>query len=283
MGWLLVAPATALVVLFFIVPLGMAAWMSLHDWPLFGAATFSGLENYTRILEDDQFWRSMGFTALYTLVSTAVVFVIGFALAGLVHRPRRGVGVFRTAYFLPVVIGFAAASFMATYMLNSSVGIINKVLQDVGIIGEPIDWLSSRTWSLVAVVALTTWKTVGFTMLLLMAGMQGVNKDYYDAAKVDGAGAFSRFRLITLPLMRRSIALVLVLSIIAAFLTFEQFFILTGGGPNNTTITAVHWIYRSAFTEFRLGYGAALSMVLMVVLVAISAVQLRLLRDNVEE
>jgi multiple sugar transport system permease protein len=269
-----------LILIFFLVPVVMTLGMSLYDWPLFGPRTFVGLQNYQAAFSDSAFGHALLFTAQFTAIVTPILFVVGMALASLMRTNRRGVGIFRTVYFIPVVVGFASASYLWVWALNSRVGVLDAVLVDLGLIQQPIEWLARPGWALFWIVVLTVWKTVGFTMLLLMVGMQAIPEDYYEAAKVDGATVASRFFHITLPLLRRHIALVLILSIIAAFLSFDQFYIITGGGPQNKTITAVYWIFKKGFTEFQLGYAAALSVVLMAVLVAISAVQLRLLREE---
>lgn len=279
-GWLYVGPAMVFILLFFVVPVIMTLGMSLYDWPLFGKREFIGIQNYQDALTDAGFIHALLFTAQFTLIVTPVLVVIGMALALLFQRNRRGVGIFRAVVFIPVVIGFATASNLWVWALNSKVGLLDAIMVDLGISEQPIEWLANPSWALFWIVVLTVWKTAGFTMLLLMVGMQSIPEDYYDAAKLDGANAMRRFIYITLPLLRRQIALVLILAVIASFLSFDQFFIITGGGPENKTITAVFWIYRAGFIQFKLGYAAALSVLLMIILVIISAVQLRLLREE---
>lgn len=275
-----VLPATLFTLLLFVVPLVMAVWMSFYDWPLIGERAFNGLGNYARLIQDDQFWKSLGFTTVYTLIVTPPIFLLAFALALLVNLPWRGIGFFRTAYFLPVVIGLGTSSLLWVWLLNDRVGVFNAILLSLGVIDTAVVWLGAFNLALGAIVVSIVWKTVGFTMILLLTGMQAIPDELYQAAMVDGAGYWNRLRHIMIPLLRRTFALALVLSVIGSFLAFDQFYIMTRGGPRNQTITVVYWIVNNSFTYFKLGYGAALSMVLMVILLALSGLQLYVLRDE---
>lgn len=279
-GLLFVLPAVAFTVVFFIIPLIMTVFMSLHDWPLLGDHKFIGLDNYIALLSDKQFWGSLWFTTRYTLLVTPLIFILAFTLALLVNLPLRGVGIFRTIYFLPVVIGLGASSLLWVWLLHDRVGAIDAVLLGLGLINRPIIWLADPNYAMTAIVMSVVWKTVGFTMILLLTGMQAIPAELYEAAKVDGANYWGRMRFVMLPLMRRTFALALILSVIGSYLGFDQFFIMTAGGPQNSTISVVYWIYKNSFTNFHLGYGASMSIVLLGVLVILSVIQLRLLRDD---
>jgi multiple sugar transport system permease protein len=281
-GFLFVLPVVTFVSVFFIYPLIRTVWMSLHDWPLLGQPSFIGMENYNTMLADEQFWDSLGFTTRYTLLVTPPIFILAFILALLVNLPLRGIGFFRTAFFLPVVIGLSASSLLWVWLLNGRVGAINSIFESFGLIDGPVVWLGKFDSALFAIIVSVVWKTVGFTMVLLLTGMQAIPEELYHAAMVDGAGAVARFRHITLPLLRRTIALALVLSVVGSYLAFDQFYIMTSGGPRNQTITVVYWIFNNSFTYFNMGYGAALSIVLLLILVTLSVVQLRLLRDDTD-
>jgi multiple sugar transport system permease protein len=279
-GFLFVLPAVLFTLIFFIFPLLMTTWMSLHNWPLLGEHTFIGLGNYLTLLKDQQFWSSLWFTTQYTLLVTPPIFILAFLLALLVNLPLMGVGFFRTAYFLPVVIGLGVASLLWVWLLNDRVGIISGVLTDLGLVDRPVVWLADKELALSAIIVMVVWKTVGFTMILLLAGMQAIPTELYHAAMVDGASIWGRLVHITLPLLRRTFALALILSVIGSYLAFDQFYIMTRGGPQNQTITVVYWIFNNSFTYFKMGYGSALSLVLLVILVLLSMVQLRILRDD---
>ncbi len=279
-GLLFVLPAVIFAFIFFVIPLMMTIFMSLHDWPLLGERSYIGLENYTQLTADKQFWDSLGFTTRYTLLITPVIFILAFILALLVNLPLHGVGFFRTAYFLPVVIGLGTSSLLWVWLLNDRVGLFDAVLLSLGLMDRPIVWLADPAYVMPAVIVSVVWKTVGFTMILLLTGMQAIPDELYEAARVDGAGYLARIRYIMLPLLRRTFALALILSVIGSYLGFDQFYIMTRGGPQNSTISTVYWIYTNSFTYFKMGYGAALSIVLLVILGILSVIQLRLLRDE---
>ena len=280
-GFLFVLPAVLFTLAMFIFPLLMTAWMSLHDWPLLGQATFLGLQNYVDMVQDGQFWSSLWFTTQYTLLVTPPIFILAFLLALLVNTALRGIGVFRTIYFIPVVIGLGTSSLLWVWLLNDRVGIVNGLLMDLGLIERPIIWFVDKNLAMFAIIVSIVWKTVGFSMILLLAGMQAIPEELYQAAMVDGANYWQRLTHIMMPLLRSTLALALILSVIGSYLAFDQFYIMTRGGPQNQTITTVYWIFNNSFTYYKLGYGAALSIVLLVILGALSIIQLRILRSDV--
>jgi len=274
-----ILPCLIFVASFFMVPLAMTAWMSLNNWPLLGKPSFIGLRNYADLAADSTFWSSLWFTTKYTLLVTPAIFLVAFSMALLVQSKRKLVGLFRTLFFLPVVIGLGAASLLWIWLLNDQVGVFSAVLMRLGIVKEAVQWLGEPNTALASIIVMVVWKVSGFTMLLFLVGMQSITEDLYEAAKMDGAGWWASLWYITLPLLRRTFALALTISVIGSYLAFDQFFIMTRGGPQNSTITVVYWIYRAAFTYFKLGYASALSMVLLVILVVINLIQQFLLRE----
>jgi multiple sugar transport system permease protein len=256
-------------------------WMSLHNWPLLGATQkFVGGENYAEAVTDVTFGQSLLFTLKYTLIITPLQLVLGYALAVLVRNKFSGVGFFRTSVFLPVVVGFASGAYIFLVLVQPETGLFDRVLALVGVQGIP--WLTDPNYALATVILMITWKTVGTTVILLMVGMQAIPDEIGEAARVDGASWFQRELLITLPLLKSSIALVLILTLTGSFLAFDQFFVMTHGGPNQSTVTVVMWIYTSAFVRYRLGYSAALSIVLLLLLIVFSIIQIRALRERNE-
>lgn len=283
LGLLFIAPSFILIGVLFVLPLLMTVWMSLHNWPLLGKISFIGLDNYAELLGDQQLWRSMGFTLLYTVLVTTALFVVSFPLALLVDKPLRAAGFFRTIYFMPVVIGFGAASTLWIWLLNPDSGVFAKLLTSLNLVDSAPRPLEQFWPAMGVIILMVVWKSAGFSMVILLTGLQSVPNELIEAAKIDGASAWSRFRRITLPLMRNSILLVLVLNVTSSMLAFDQFFVITQGGPQNSTISAVFSIFLASFTSYRLGYGSAQSLVLLVVLVAISSIQLMFLRTRPEE
>ena len=282
-GMALVSPAFLFVAAFVLFPLGFAVYISLTNWPLIGPYHFVGAENYTSIPQDSVFLHSVLFTLLYTGIVTVPIFVVGYCLAALVRANRFGSTAFRTAFFLPYVVGLATESFMMLLELQPNSGAVNFVLKKVGLTDGTTAWLVNTNLAVAAVCVLVVWFASGLTMVLLMAGMQGIPRDVYESAEVDGASWWDKEFRITLPLLRRTIALSLILSIIGSFLAFNQFFILTQGGPGVSTTTVVMWIYQKAFVQLHVGAATALSIVLVIVVGVISAVQFFLLRDDTSE
>ena len=280
LGVLLILPSLILLTVFFLVPLVMVAWMSLHNWPLLGQPRFIGLRNYETMLGDEGFWNALLFSAKYTVVVTIAIFTIAFPLAFFVERPRPFVGFFRTAYFLPVVLGLGSASLLWVWLSNVDFGLFSPALQRLGLIDKPVSWLMDPTSAFISIIVMVVWKASGTSIVLLLTGLQAIPPELKEAASIDGARGWQRFRFITFPLIRRTFALSLILSITHSVLAFEQFYIITAGGPNNSMLSAVYWILNTSFVSFKLGYGAALSMVLLLILVLLSIVQLYLLRTK---
>lgn len=279
-GLLYVSPALLLVAVFFLVPLGMTAWMSLHKWPLIGQPRWIGLANYERLWTDNSFWSALRFTLEYTLAASVGLMCVAFALALLVQAEGRVTALYRTAYFLPVVTGFASASLLWAWLSNVDSGLFTPLAQMLGLTQEPVNILASFTPAFWSVTIMVIWKMAGFYMVILMSGLQAIPTEYQEAARIDGAQRFQRFRWITLPLVRQPFALALILCVAGSMLAFDQFYIILNGGPRNQTITAVYKIFNESFVSFRLGYGAALSMVLLFLLLVLSMIQLWLLRDK---
>jgi multiple sugar transport system permease protein len=261
---------------FFLLPLALVFWMSVNRWPLLGNPQVNFPDNYSAISDNQLFVDSVWFTLKYTAIVTVVLSVVALGLALLVQERRPGVGFLRTAYFLPGAVGFAAASLLF-YGFYSEIGPLDWILQELGIVDEPVNWIGTPNMALFSTIAMVIWRFAGFNMLILLTGLQAIPTDVYEAARSDGASRWQTFRYITLPLLRPTIALMLVLSITGSLLAFDQFFILTRGGPENSTVSMVMVIYREAFTRFDLGGAAALSVLLLVVLVTLNALQLRVL------
>lgn len=276
------APALLFVAVFVLIPLGQLVATSLSDRSLLGGGKFIGLANYWRIWNDSSFWRALEFTAKYTLVLTPILIGLGFALALLTVDNTPLKRLTRTIVFLPVVIGLSSSSLLWFWLLDEQVGLLNKLLVDLHLIAEPIVWFATADLAFWAVVISITWKVVGFGMVLFIAGIQSINPDILEAALMDGASYWGRVRLIILPLTRRVLLLTTLVSAIGSMLAFDQFYIMTSGGPRGQTFTAVYWIYQNSFISFKLGYGAALSIVLTVIILVFSTMQIALTARSAE-
>jgi multiple sugar transport system permease protein len=277
-GLLYAAPALIFVALFVIYPMLDLIRMSLTNSSLLGGGEFVGLKNYVKAAGDATFWNSLAFTAKYTLFITPILIGAGFLLALLVVAPPRIARLTRTIVFMPVIIGLGSSSLLWVWLFDEQVGLINKLLQDLGLISQPMVWFADATLGLWAVIASIVWKVVGYGMILLVAGIQSVGADIYEAAMLDGAGYWQRVIRITLPLTMRTIALTTLVSAIGSMLAFDQFYIMTAGGPKSETFTSVYWIYQNSFIYFKQGYGAALSLLLMAIIFIASTAQLLLMR-----
>lgn len=281
-GALFVLPAFVVVAAFFLVPLGFAIYVSLTNWTLIGAYHFVGLNNYVKLVHDSVFLHSILFTLEYTAIVTPLALLLSYGLAVLVRRRIKGVGFFRTVYFLPTAIGFTAISYMAVLEFQPNFGGVDWVLSKLDLAGIGTPWLANSALALLGIVALVVWANCGLTMLILMSGMQAIPDELYQAADVDGAGRWAKELRLTIPLLRRSFTLCLVISVIGSLVAFNQFYILTSGGPGTSTTTVVMWVYQVAFGEFHLGYATAMSLVLLVIVAAVTAGLLRLLRSDTE-
>jgi len=275
-----VSPAVALVVVFVLFPLGYAVYISLTNWPLLGPYHFVGLANYKQLLHDSGFKHSVVFTLTYTAIVTPPIFIVGYGLAALLRANRFGSKVFRTIFFLPFVVGLSTVSFMFEIELQPNSGGVDFLLSKLGIVSDSHAWTVNQTSALIAISVIVVWFASGLTMLILTGGMQSIPQELYEAADVDGASWWAKEWRITLPMLRRSIALALIISIIGSFLAFNQFYILA---QNNVGLeTVVEWIYQTAFTRFQVGYATAMAICLVVVIALVTSAQFLLLRDDTE-
>ena len=280
--FLFICPVIVMNLIFFCLPFLQSLAMSFFEWPLLGEKTFVGLGNYQTLLADDQFRTSLLFTMKYTLFVTPALFLMAFILALLIDGKFKGVTLFRTIYFSPVVISMTSCSLIWLWIYNDLYGILNYILQKLHIIDEAILWMGSEKTSLPAIVFMITWKMAGFSMLIILAAFQSVDTEVYESAAIDGASKARQFFHITLPIIRPQVGLALIMSVIGSVLAFEQFLIMTKGGPTETTTTLVHYIYNTSFKYYNFGYGSAMTIVQLMIMLALSFAQMRLLKDPTE-
>jgi len=278
-GILYLAPITIFVTVFTAFPLSQMVWMSFHNWSLIEPPRWVGLANFIRLYNDRQFWISLQFTLKYTLYITPILMIGGYLIALLVARNTPLRRLTRTIVFVPVVIGLAVSSLLWYWLFSYDFGLVNRLLVDLGVVSRPIIWFGEDAdRALWAVIASIVWKVLGFGMLLFVAAIQAIPEDFIEAAKVDGATYWQGVRMITLPLTYKTILLVTLVSTIGSLLAFDQFFLMTAGQPFNRTASSVFWIYLNSFPYLKLGYGAALSLVLAVIVLALTVVQAFLTR-----
>jgi multiple sugar transport system permease protein len=279
-GLALIAPALLFVGAFALYPLVFGIYISLTNWPLVGPYHLVGFANYSALVHNSVFLQSILFTLKYTAIVTVPILVVGYALAVFVRSNRPGSTIFRTMIFVPFIVGLVAESFMAVVEFQPTSGTANVVLSKLGIVSSTTAWLVHTDLALTAICVLVIWFASGLTMMLLMAGMQGIPHELYESARVDGASWWSVERSITIPLLRRSIALSLIISVVGSFLAFNQFFIMTDGGPGTSTVSVVMAIYDTAFADTNVGLASAMSVVLVIVVGLITFVQFRFLQGE---
>lgn len=278
-GALYAAPVAAFVLVFFVAPLLLVGRMSASDWPLLAGDLGINLpDNYAGIGDNPLFWPAVGFTLKYTGIVVVLLIGLSLLLALIVAGQRQGTGFFRTAYFLPTTLGLASASLLFFGFYSPAIGPLDPIMERLGL--EPVSWLGTPTAALWSTVVLIVWKFAGFFMIILLVGLQSIPPDVYEAARLDGANRWQSFAHITVPLLRPALGLVLILSVTGSLLAFDQFFILTKGGPDNSTVTVVQLVYREAFQRFDLGAAAAISVVILAALLVLNIGQFRALRRD---
>jgi multiple sugar transport system permease protein len=259
-------------VIFTFWPMAQAIFLSLTDYNLLQAAQFIGLANYTEMLGDRQVLNAFGNTVLYAAVVTPITVILALALAVFLNRAMPLRGFFRTAIFLPFIVSLGVIAIAWTFLLDPNIGILAHWLGNIGI-ATGQSWLSDPRFAMPAVMLVGIWKNVGFYMVIYLAGLQSIPADLYEAARLDGAGAWQRFRYVTVPLLSNQTLLVSVMALIASLQTFDQIYVMTHGGPSFRTETLVMLVYRQGFQELRFGYGSAISIVLLVFVFILSMIQ----------
>jgi len=278
-AYLYLAPGLLLFSVFTVFALGFAFYLTFHEWNIIEPdRPFIGLENYRDMLEDERFRRSVYNTMYFTGASVPLTMLIGLGVALLLNQPLRGRGILRTLYFLPVVTPFVVVAIVWKWLYNGDFGLFNYYLLKTHLIDEPLLWLADKNLAMPAVILMSVWGGVGFSMVVYLAGLQSIPEELYDAAKVDGAGAFARLRYVTIPMLRPTTLFLLVMGIIGSFQVFTQIFVMTSGGPVDRTTTMVFYIYEAAFKFYEMGYASTLAYVLFAMLFVFTLIQLRLYR-----
>jgi len=279
-GYLFLLPYLALFGAFLIAPLCYGLGLSFFDWEMISPfpPKFINLGNYEEALKSPYFWRALWATIRFVIMIVPSVVSGALLIAVLINNvsPKRE-SFFRAAYFFPTIISISVAGILWRWFYNTEFGLFNSYLEHVGI---RIHWLSEVKWAMKSIVLMTLWWTLGGAMVVLLAGLKQIPDQYYEAAAIDGAGAFHRFFHITLPLLRPVLLFVIVMSIIASFQVFGQTFMITRGGPELSTRVLVQYIYETAFSNYRMGYGAAMSWLLFLVIAVFSLVQFRMMKER---
>ena len=273
-----VLPAILLFAVFKLYPIGWSFLLSLYR-TVDGADTFVGGDNYTRLLGDPLFWTALKNTAVILVVQVPVMLALATGLAvALNSAALKGRSVFRLGFFLPMVTGLVAYGVMFTVLLNESYGLVNWLLSSVGI--DAVPWLTDPLWAKISLGLALTWHYTGYNAVILLARLQTIPRELYDAASVDGAGALGAFRHVTLPGLRPALLLTTVLSTIGTLQIFDEPYVLTHGGPDNATLTIGVYLYQNAFVYFDFGYASAIAYALAVLIGILGLIQFRVLGDK---
>lgn len=267
-------PSLLGLLLFTGTPILASLGLTLFEWDLLTDAQFVGLDNFRRLLQDDSFWRALGNTLYFIAGYIPLVMLFALGVAILLNQKLKGIVLYRTAFFIPVVSAWVAVALLWRWIFNPRMGLLNYLLSLVGIDGPA--WLLDPTWAMPAVIITSVWKDIGFIMIMFLAGLQGIPEDYYEAAEIDGANGWQRLRHITLPLLSPTAFFALIISLINSFQVFDQVWIMTEGGPAGATTVLVERIVRNAFSYSRMGYAATMSWVLFLLVFTATALQMKL-------
>lgn len=268
-GYLFVSPFLLGVLVWVVFPSGMAAWLAFQKADLITPATFVGLANFVTMFTDSLFWQALKVTATYTLFSVPLSLLLAFSTALLLNTKVRGLAIFRTIYYLPSVVPAVASAVLWAYIFNTDFGLLNTVVHYFGL--PKIPWLQRPELALPAFILMSLW-VVGQPMIIFLAGLQGIDDVYYEAAKIDGAGRWAQLIHITIPMMSSIIFFNLIMGVITSFQVFAAGYLITNGSPQNSTLFYVLYLYRVGFQQFKMGYGAALSWMLFLIILILTLI-----------
>jgi len=270
-GYLLASPWFIGVLVFYLLPVFASVIISFLHWDLLTPPVWKGVDNYSFMLTQDRiFWKSLGNTIYYTVFGVPIQLSFALSLALLLNQKVRGIAVFRTIFYLPSVTSGVAVAVLWTWLLHPDLGIVNEFLRAVGLPAPR--WLYSVTWAKPALILMSLW-SVGGTMIIFLAGLQGVPQHLYEAAKVDGAGRWRQFRSVTVPMLTPAIFFSLVTGVIGALQVFTEAYVMTGGGPAESTLFYVYYLYNNAFVYLKMGYASAMAWVLFWLILGLTALQ----------
>lgn len=276
-------PSLTGMLVFYLIPIMISIFLSLTDWDGLAKLTvngffkehFIGMDNYKSILTGGEFYSVLGNTCYYIILYIPLMLLASLGIAALLNKGYKGTGFYRVLYYMPVLTSWVAGALIWKWVLSPQYGIMNNLLSIIGITGP--DWLQDEHWAMPAIVLASVWKDMGFFGLILLSGLQGIDKGYYEAARVDGAGKWKQFVKITLPLLTPSIFFVLVIALINSFQLFPQVMIMTkDAGPNGATMVMVERIYKYGFRYFKMGYAAAFSWILFFIIFILTSIQMKL-------
>lgn len=271
--YLLIAPNALIFIIFIVIPACYGFYFSLTEWKGIGIPDFVGFANYVKAFGDAKFWRSFSRTSLYVVASLPLIMIVPLMLANLMVKEIRGRGFFRAAFYWPSMISFIVVGISFKFIFGDNTGVVNHLLSAFQ--GFRVEWLTNQTTAMLVVVLATVWCRSGFYMVTYISGLQSVPLSYYEAARVDGASSIQQFLYITLPLIKPTTFLVMILGLIDLFKAYGLVISLTNGGPGTATKFVVQYVYEKAFRQQEMGYASALSMILLVVMACFTVLQFK--------
>jgi multiple sugar transport system permease protein len=281
-GWIFAGPALIMLGLFFLVPVLLAFALSLTNFDLYsladyGNTQFVGFANYAELVQTPLFWKALGNTFYFVLVGVPLSIGLSLGAAMLLNgTATRLTGLFRTALFAPVVTTLVAVAVIWRYLLHTRYGMINYGLDLVGV--DPVDWLGDPNWSMPAIILFAVWKNFGYNMVILLAGLQTIPNDLYEAARIDGANGWQRFRHVTVPALGPMLLLVSILTMAGYFQLFAEPYVMTQGGPVESTVSVLYFMYDQGFKWWNLGFASAVAFALFLIMIVFTTLQYRLAR-----
>lgn len=270
MGWVFILPALLGTFIFIIIPVCFSFGLSFMDWDLLNKAQFVGLRNYAQIFTDPLFGKILLNTFVYAISTSIFAVIIPLVLACILNSKIRGADFFKTAYFLPFVTPMIVIAIIWQWIFDPNIGILNNILH------LHINWLYDTHYAMPALIIVSVWKLIGYNMVIFLSGLSALNQSLFEASKIDGANAFDTFRLITVPLLSPTIFFVVVITCISSFQVFDLIYMMTQGGPLDSTNVLVYAVYKNAFEYFKVGQASAIAYVLFVIILALTLIQWQL-------
>jgi multiple sugar transport system permease protein len=277
--YLMISPYLLFVLVFVVFPVLFCLFLTFHKWNIIAPMQFAGMDNYSRLFQDRLFWKAIGNTLKFLLLHIPLQLIVSLSLAWLLNHKIRAVSFFRASFFMPVIVSGVVVTILWQQLLGYDTGLINKLLMSIGL--NKVGWLVDPDMAIYSIAVMATWKNVGLYVILFLVGLQTVPPQYYEASELDGASRWQQFYHITLPMINPTIFMVVILSTIGGFSLFIEPYIMTGGGPLNTTLSAVLYIYKQAFQYYNMGYSATLGFFYAIMIMTVVVLQKKFIEKEV--
>ena len=266
-AWIFISPALLGIIIFILLPVLGSFGISLTKWNLISAPKFVGLDNYRELFQDRDFYTVLFNTFFYAIVTTILGIVIPLILAVAINNRLRASSFFKTAYFIPFITPMIVVAIVWEWLYDPNYGLLNWIL------GMPVKWLYDKNLAMLAIIMVSVWKNIGYNMIIFLSGLQAIPESVNEASEIDGATGLKRFFLVTLPLLSPTVFFVSIITTISSFQVFDLVYLMTGGGPENSTTVLVYWLYKNAFEYFKLGKASAIAYVLFIIILVLAAIQ----------